>query len=155
MIRPSILGFFCEDIREEKNDLTSLMGVFPDHLNVATPDGQDIAPGKNPIVPRLSFYIRFNFDADSDLPLYEIRIVLANGNVLSLGSLAAELVSKAKSDAKEKRVPFAGIVMKGAVMNLPLVEPGFVRIEVQDRDEIELVGGVFFNFTKVSTSPTA
>ncbi len=155
MSKINILALFCEDIREEKNEQVSLIGILPDNLNVMPPEGITPEKGALPVFPKLCVLLRFNFEPDVDLPLYESRIVFPDGLVIPLGKLDTAIVEDARRNAREKGNPLAGLIVRAAFGSVRLAKPGVVRVEVQAGEEITVVAGINLGFPEIMTSATA
>lgn len=146
MNKTNIIALFCEDIREEKNELITLVGIYPDNVNVAPLQGMLVPEGSGRVIARLFVYLRFHFDFDADLPPYAVRIVAPGDHVTHLGNIDASVVSKAKGDAKSKGLAFAGVTLRAGLLNFGIMQPGLMKLEIQHGDEIQTVGGIQFSF---------
>ena len=145
MLPLNIMALFCEDIREEKGDVVSLMGVMPDTVNLV--QGVEVkekdAKGANAILPKLCMYIRINFDADFDLPEPRMRLAMPDGQNVEVGAIQADVVSKARQQAKEKGNPLAGVISR--VVIAPFRPPeGVMKLEVLISDVAHLAGSLNF-----------
>jgi hypothetical protein len=118
----SIVGFFCEDIREEKSGQETIVGILPD--NFAVPQ----VPG---LIPKLGIYIRMHFDAKSNAKEFSVRLESPNSNDLMLGSSDENTVSSAIQDANKLGIPFAGVAMKAVFGPFPIKSYGVLRAIVK------------------------
>jgi hypothetical protein len=127
MIPVSVIGLFCEDIREEKSGQSTLIGILPDNLAIA----------QIPLVlPKLGIYLRVHFDAKIDIGPVKVRIAVPNGPTLEIGTIAQELVSQTRIDAQAKRLPYAGAILQGVMGSFFVPTAGavqaFANIEGED-----------------------
>lgn len=127
----SILGLFCEDIREEAGGTLSLIGVLPDNINVEFV-GMTQTPGPIPrprtkLVNNLCLYARANFDPDD--PIREIGLALAfpDNNEIVLGDVS-DKVAEAKQEAKARGLPLCGVIMQVALIGFRPKQSGIVRL---------------------------
>jgi hypothetical protein len=156
------MALFCEDIRDEANGILTLVGILPDHINVANPPDKDgNAPIPDPAaqhknLSRFSVYARIGFDPDYDLGEPVFTLKLPHGEILALGTVTADVVTKAKREAKERGTPLAGIVFRVAFGSFPLKKLGVAKLEVKIGKRTILAGAL--NFTaenQKATSSTA
>ena len=73
----SIMGFFCEDIREESGGTFTLIGLMPDNVTVEElkhDGGKEGVSLSNRMVTKLCVFVRANFDPDD--PTQEILLHL-------------------------------------------------------------------------------
>jgi hypothetical protein len=136
----NIMALFCEDIREEKNDIVTLVGVLPDTLNVVSTSNSDSVS----ILSKLCIYIRINFDPELDIGEPAVRLLLPEGEVLSLGNIGAEIVSKARTQAKEKGNPLAGVITRVVLAPFRPPRGGVVILEVVLNSVAHIVGALNF-----------
>src|SRR5689334_701395 len=59
MARWSAIGFFCEDIRQEVNNVDTLIGVMPDNVAI----GKNV-PG---MIPKLGIYVRVHIEPELEV----------------------------------------------------------------------------------------
>src|SRR5947199_412358 len=69
------IGIFCEDIREEKNEVYSLIGVMPDNINVPATPG---------MLPKLAIYARFHVPPTLNVGAIDLKLRFANGVEVAL-----------------------------------------------------------------------
>ncbi len=132
MERVSIVGMFCEDIREEKAGGATLLGIFPDNVNVP------MIPGA---FPKLCIYVRAIFDPTIDPGPVDLALVLADGESQSLGALDSEIAAKGREDALQKGSPLVGLIASITMANLPIMQAGRIKIVATMAGE-EIVCGV-------------
>lgn len=166
----NVTTLFCEDIREERDNTFTLIGILPDQINLEIRDdtaAASTAPDRPasdrparplPKIPtktlsKLSIYIRINFDPTFDIGAPIVRVIAPGGQVAVTRVMERELVQKAMIEARERGNPLAGVVTR---VNIEQFRPpvGSIRVEAEINGEIHLGGAV--NFRLVSkVSPTA
>lgn len=151
----SVMAVFCEDIREEKAETVSLIGVLPDHMIINKPDEVGgVRPGSPPrMLTKIGVYGRINFDPNFDLPPPRMALTMPDGQVLNFPPMTEELVSKAKREAKEKGNPLAGLVIHGVIPALPAAL-GILKLEISVGEETYLAGAINFAAPAISSSET-
>lgn len=159
---PNIMAIFCEDIRVEENEILTLIGILPDHIIVANPpdkDGRAAVPNpslQHKMLSRFCVYARIGFDPDFDLEEPKFSLTLPHGEILNLGSVGADVVEKAKRNAKKNGNPLAGVIFRAAFGQFQFKELGILKLEVKIGRRTYLAGALNFTTAKNdSTSSTA
>lgn len=119
----SIVGIFCEDIREERSDQNTIIGALPDNLQMAPTSGLP-EMGAVPLFPRLGLYLRAHFDPDDKPSELSVRIVNTDGKVLVNGGWDQAVLDKAFADAKNKQMPIVGLIFKAVAGPIPILANG-------------------------------
>lgn len=154
----SIIGLFCEDIREESGEVLTLVGLLPDNINARKP--QNISGGainapfsQSKFLNKLCVYVRANFDPDDPIRAIKLAIVFPDGQEVSLGETPPETMVKAKADAKAKSLPLAGIIMRAAMGGFKLQKDGgLIRLEATIDEEKRLLAALNFVVKEETTS---
>jgi hypothetical protein len=159
MNKLSIIGLFCEDIREEVGEQFTLIGLMSDNVNVrsvqidASGSGAASFSEVNKTLAKVCIFSRANFDPADPLDEIQLRLVLPDGQALELGGATPDDIKKAKSDAIAKGNPLAGIVMRAVVQGLMITGGGVIRLEAVMGSETRLLA--FMNFAPaIVTSST-
>ena len=135
----SIVGFFCEDIREEVQGQMSLVGVFPDRLNVPAIPGQ---------MPKISFYVRVHVRNGVDVSGLTAVAQLPGLAEVSLPPIEKRVVDEAGKDTED--LDFYGIILHGTIAPFPVQEAGIARIIVRALGKEYLAARI-----RLSTAQTA
>lgn len=118
----SVVGIFCEDIREEKSGQDTLVGTLPDNAYVPK------VPG---VFSRLGLYGRIHLDANGPIPKSIIpRLTTPDGSEMGLPLWEQSVVDGAFRDAKFKETPLVGLILRIAFMNLPIPNVGLFTFRV-------------------------
>ncbi|MCW5729514.1 MAG: hypothetical protein KIT20_02055 [Alphaproteobacteria bacterium] len=144
MLPLSVMALFCEDIREEKNDQVTLVGLFPDTVQVdMLPNG--IAEGQAVrFMAKLCVYVRINFDPGTDIGEPQVWLSLPDGGRLSLGTIGADVVAKSRSESEAKDTLLAGVISR-VVLGGFRPPQGTIRVEVDVKGTTHLAGAMKFN----------
>lgn len=113
----SVVGLFCEDIRQESAGSDTIIGILPDNLHV-TQAG---------ILPRLALYIRIHLDPATDPGPIKSRVVSPNGEVVTESEIDPNLVRATREKALSQGSPLAGLISRLTWSNFPARESGRVR----------------------------
>lgn len=100
----SVVGFFCEDIRQEASGQVSIVGILPDNITVP-PQPKDTAL----VLPKLGLYVRLRFGLDDDLGIISLDLVFPDGERRRHSEIPEELITRAKKQAREQGLPTAGL----------------------------------------------
>jgi hypothetical protein len=162
MVRFSAVCLICEDIREEKSGQDTIVGLFPDNLNIeraSLPTGERAVLPEGTIItlPRLAFYIRVHFSIESARPKAVFSRVVSNeGTVIINGEWTSEILNKAFDDAARAQMPFVGLVFKLVAARIPVALPGGKITAVVTVDGVDQVAGaVNIIFASASEQPTS
>lgn len=141
----SIIGLFCEDIRFEKGDVTTLVGLLSDNINTSTAEDSSEKEGgkgieQNKFLTKLCIFARANFEINDPIEEFQLRLVLPNEDVISIGGATPQMIEDAKRQATEKGNLLAGIVMRTVMHPFPLPKFGILRLEAVIGSETRLVG---------------
>jgi hypothetical protein len=144
------MALFCEDIREEKNDTVTLIGILPDTVNVGEPPN----PANGPIsgdssaraLTKLGIYTRVNFDPRKEIKEIDIRLILPNEQAIDLGKIGADVIKKSKDEAIARGNPLAGVIGRAVAAGFQIPKFGVVKLEVTIDGKAHL--GAALNFRK-------
>lgn len=147
MLSVSAMALFCEDIREEKGDTVTLVGLLPDTVTIEQPTSNGGAEQTTKLISKLCVYVRVNFDPDMRLEPPKIWLVMPDGERLGMGSVTPEIIQKAQSESKAKGNLLAGIVSRVIMAGFRPLN-GSVKVEVDVGDETILAGALTFNLAQ-------
>lgn len=82
---------FCDDIRTEQLNKSSLMGVYNDRVRIQVAQGAEI---KWPLALRLCCFVRFKIDKTDEVPDSFTFEYLMNGQPLGIGPISGPLKDK-------------------------------------------------------------
>jgi hypothetical protein len=139
----AVFAVFSEDLREEKSETFTLVGVIPDNVNF-------VAPGS--ILPKLGVFVRINFDPDTVLKKAETTLKLSSGAVIKFDDINEALFKQAREEAKRDGNPVAGVVSRVVINGVPLVA-GLMRLEVNIDGKDYLAGILNFKGPSATASP--
>ena len=115
MLHTSVTCLFCEDIREEKRNTDTIVGVMPDNIRVAQ------VPG---LFTRIALYVRIQSPVDDPPPSISLRLELPDGESIDLGGMPQEEITKAVETARQNEAPYIGMILKAVLSNVSIESPG-------------------------------
>jgi hypothetical protein len=141
----SAVGIFCEDIREEKNEMVTLVGIFPDFVKIESAGEMMKSPSEQqyPTLPKFCIYLRINFDPDSDLKDVQIRLAMENGEVIPLGGIPQSIIQQSVDESKALGNPIPALVTRVKLESFK-IPSGLVRLEVVAENHVHLAGAITF-----------
>lgn len=139
MLQTSVVAVFCEDVREEKAGSDTILGVFPDNINVSA------IPG---MLPRMGIYVRVHIDPEPDPGAISIRLQFPDGAETPLTTLDPALVLKSRNDARNSGHPIAGLISKTVATPFPLPQAGRILVWVKVGDTDYLAAALNVQQTK-------
>jgi hypothetical protein len=125
-----VVGFFCEDIRIEKTEQDTIIGVLPDTM---------AAPVFPSITPRLGIYLRVHIDPQKPPKKIVAKFSTPWGETFDVGLADGDLINSAVSQAAEKGLPLAGIVLKAMMAPFVMQTAGLAvaTVSIDDgRDDV-------------------
>lgn len=130
-------GFFCEDIRAEKQGTESVVGIFPDKINL---------PQFPATLPKLSLYLRLVIDSsDNDVSPIAIRFIGDNpSDIGEIGKIESATIEQALKRAVEDKRPIAGIVARVAMSGFTPTKPGRLLATIDRNGQSIIVASVEF-----------
>ncbi len=132
MLSRSVVTLFCDDIREEKNGMDTLIGVYPNNVNV---------PQFPFSFPKLGMYTRIHFDVEDSPGDITIQASSPIEENTPLTVMTEESFSEAQQQTKEEGLPIVGLISKALAIGFTVKEPGQVKIIVTIQG-VEYLGGV-------------
>jgi hypothetical protein len=103
-----VVGLFCEDIREKKSGQITIVGIFPDNVNIPPPPPSISNPEvpQTTIIPKLGLYIRAHLGLEDDPGPMTVKLIMADGEQLVLGTFDAEIIAQSKNRHQKMDCPW-------------------------------------------------
>ena len=143
MLHTSVTCLFCEDIREEKKNTDTIIGVMPDNIRVAQ------VPG---LFTRIALYVRIQSPVDDPPPSISLRLELPDGESIDLSGMPQEEITKAVETARQNEAPYIGIIIKAIMGNVSIKSAGRLSAIARLGDKDYLAGTLN---VKVEEAPPA
>lgn len=129
----SILGLFCEDIREEAGEQFTLIGLMPDNVQFNAVGAQKGTPvdsaGQNKLLTQLCMFVRANFDPKDPIKEIKLRLAFPNGQIAELGGAGPDLIAQVKATAISKGNLLAGVILRAVLGGFRPGTGGALRLE--------------------------
>jgi hypothetical protein len=129
----TILGLFCEDIREEQSGIETLVGILPDNISVPS------VPG---MMPKLCVYVRINFPPSFQMQPGTIVLRFPDGVEAPVGDLSDELIATARENTIAEGGLLAGIKSRATLSGLTFKEAGRLHLIAKLGDKEYLCGSL-------------
>lgn len=140
------MGFFCEDIREEGDNIVTLVGLLPDNINVSAQEifskenAEAASLRSNRILGKLCYYARANFDPNFALPSIQFFVVLPDKTRIPAGEVASATIETAKKKALENTLPLAGVTVRAILGGFRFPKSGgLIKLEADVNGETKIV----------------
>lgn len=122
MANVSVVGFFCEDIREEKSGQDTIIGILPDNYKVPS------LPG---LTPKLCGYCRMHLEIQSKFTdVIKTRLVGVNQSDIELGIISQDIIDNSMQEALRNGMPYAGLITKVVLSPFSVQKQGLVQLIV-------------------------
>ena len=126
-MRPiTAIALFCEDIREEQQGTSTIIGVLPDNLSVG--------PGPG-FLPKLAIYLRIQIDHAVNVNTIRARIIFSDGRELDMAPFDLGSVEIAKKESIQNSISYTGLVGKAIIAPVSIQESGKVEVIMTVNDE--------------------
>jgi hypothetical protein len=127
------IGLFCEDIREEKSQQDTLIGILPDNISVPS------FPGG---IPKLGVYVRIHLSAETNIGSISITLHFPNGDKMLLGGFDDKLIREQRTLSGEKKNPFIGLVSKVIASPVVFTQAGRILLVINVGGEEMICGAL-------------
>ena len=112
----SVVGLFCEDIRDEAAGSATLVGVLPGNISISVERGY---------LPKLCFYGRVMFPTIEVPTSIKFSLQLAGGERIAGAPVDIEQLRHEAAEAAAAGNPLAGSITRMAMVGFPTI-PGIV-----------------------------
>jgi hypothetical protein len=129
----SVIGLFCDDVREERSGTVTIVGVYPDNLALKQ------VPG---VFPKMCVYVRIHLRTDFRPGKIITRVVMPNGEVVNSDEADPQVVNNALEKARQAGSPYAGLIAKFAMVNLHVTNLGRMQALVSIGDKEYIAGAL-------------
>ena len=117
MEKTSVVGLFCEDIRREISHQVTLIGIYPDKIEV---------PGFPGVIPRIGLYNRIQFDPRNAPTQIEIKVTYPGEEESLLTAFEEKMIAETSSEAIASETPLASLISTTVVSPFAIKQAGLV-----------------------------
>ncbi|MEP0707663.1 MAG: hypothetical protein ABJL17_13620 [Parvibaculum sp.] len=145
----NVMALFCEDIREEKHGVFTLVGLLPDNVNVSamSGDGTDASGGDAKVLGKLCAFIRINFSPERTPKEIKLRLHFGDGVEHDLGEIERKTIDEAAQKALERNNALAGVISRAVFGGFNFQKAaGQLKIYVIIDDEPHFAAALNINF---------
>lgn len=143
MLPLSAIALFCSDVRAEKTNTDTLVGVFPENVDL---------PRVPLALPKVSLYVRLHLDPAAHHKPMKMRLINADSSEMSLGEIDTALIDDALNKARLEDRPYAGIIFRAEIQMFPVNQFGRISVVLSVGSEDYVCGTLM---VKQSASPSA
>jgi hypothetical protein len=129
----SVVALFCEDIRDEKSGMQTLIGIFPDNADV---------PAFPCTFPKLGLYLRIHIDPAFDPYSFSLVLRMPSGQEQVVAELGRELIDKGRREAEDSQSPLIGFISRTIVRDFTIPGPGRISAIVKVGEQELLAGAL-------------
>lgn len=142
----NIVTLFCESGRQEVQGQMSLVGIFPDNIQLTPPQDANFEVAKNVAasIPRLFAYTRLNFEIENPPSKDSYIIVEYNNDFLTKFPVGADNIERAIREAKGLGSKYGGILLNLDMQPFFVPKDGRLNITYVDGDNKILSGSLKF-----------
>ena len=140
----NVIAIFCDDIRDEKSEQQTLVGILPDNIVL------DRIPGA---LSKIGFYVRIH--APLDLPLKDVSLTIteSDGKVVPLSTFEQSIIEESRKVSRDNGFSYVGLVTRAMAVPFNVSKAGLVHITVSI-DGAEYHAGSL-NFIEAKALPDA
>jgi hypothetical protein len=127
----SVVALFCSDVRQEKGGTETIVGIYPDNMNIPSFPGAFV---------QMTIYVRMHLSTTFRPVQIITRVVLPDGSELDRSEMAQAMLEEAREKAKNNGAPYMGMITRFTVASLRINEPGRLQAIVSV-DGVDIVAG--------------
>jgi hypothetical protein len=131
----SVIAIFCSDIRQEKGGTETIVGVFPDTVNLPT------IPGA---FSQMHIYVRMHVRPSYLVSAIITRIVLPDGSELEQSEMNPDLITRTRAKYEAANAPYMGFIVKFGIAPFQVVQEGPLKVIVRVDGVDHIAGQVTF-----------
>jgi hypothetical protein len=142
----SVICLFCEDIRQEHNDVITVVGILPDNMNIIA------VPA---VLPKLGIYVRINIPPADDPGPISLAVSMPGVETdIPVGNIDQSLIEKVRKDAEAVGSPIAGVVSRIMFSPFEIRAPGRIKLLANIRGEPVVCGSLNIVLTAPTPTPS-
>jgi len=127
----SVVALFCLDVRQEKGGTETIVGIFPDNVNIPSFPGGFV---------QMTIYVRMHLSTSYRPGQIITRILLPDGSELDRSEIEQSRLEEAREKAKGNGNSHVGTITKFTVAPLRINEPDRIQAIVSV-DGLDIVAG--------------
>jgi hypothetical protein len=111
----SAIAVFCSDVRQERGGTETIVGVFPDSVNVPK------IPGA---FAQMYVYVRMHMLSSFRPSSIVTKLLLPDGTELERSQIEPELIERTREKAIASNSPYMGLIAKFAMAPMHIAQEG-------------------------------
>jgi uncharacterized protein DUF6941 len=129
----SAIAIFCSDVRQEKGGTETIVGVFPDSVNLPK------IPGA---FAQMYVYVRMHMRPSFRPSSIVTKLVLPDGTELDQSPMEPDLIERTREKAIASNSPYMGLIAKFAMVPMHITQEGRLQAIVSVDGEDHVVGAL-------------
>jgi hypothetical protein len=129
----SVVALFCDDIRQEKNGTVTIVGVYPDNVNVASIPGSLL---------KLGVYLRIHLAPTFDPVPITTWMELPDGKEIHKDEIDSKLLRESLDKVNKNSGPYAGVIASFVLGNFAIPAAGRLKAMVQIGEKKIIAGAL-------------
>src|SRR5437868_4830596 len=129
----SAVGWFCDDVREEKSNRETIIGIYADSVSVSS------FPGA---FKRMVIYVRIHADIDQEINQLRLFLRVPGVDEDELANFDLHGLEAGRERARQRNMPFVDMVTQVTVEPLTVPSEGLVEATLQVNEERTLVAAL-------------
>jgi hypothetical protein len=139
----SIVALFCSDVRQEKGGTETIVGVFPDNVNIPSiPSG----------LTQMCVYVRMHVRPSFRPNQITTRLVLPDGTELDRSEMEMGLVDRSREKAIASKSPYVGLIARFVIGPMPIAQEGRLQAIVSVDGADYVAGALNFRLTPATVT---
>jgi hypothetical protein len=140
----SAVGWFCDDVREEKGNKETIVGIYSDTVSVSS------FPGA---FKRITIYVRIQADVDQEVSTLKLFLsvpgVEGEGEV---GIFSLDGLKEGQERSKQRGLPFITLITQATIEPLMVPSEGLIKATLQFNDHRTVVAAML---VRLRSSPSS
>jgi hypothetical protein len=129
----SVVGWFCDDVREEKGNKETIIGIYSDAVTVAS------FPGA---FKRIVVYVRIHADVDQEINALKLLLSVPGLEEDEISDFSLKGLKEGQERARRLGLPFLALVTQVTIEPLKVQSEGLIQVTLQLNDQRTLVAAM-------------
>jgi hypothetical protein len=130
----SAVGWFCDDVREERGNKETVVGIYSDTVSVSN------FPGA---FKRITVYVRIHADVDQEINALKILLSVPGVDEDEIADFSLDGLREGKERAKRRGLPFVTMITQATIEPLRVPSEGLIQATLQFNDHRTVVAAMF------------
>jgi hypothetical protein len=127
------VGWFCDDVREERGNKETIVGVYSDTVSVPS------FPGG---FKRMVIYVRVHADVDQEINELRLFLRVPGVDEAEIANFDLEELEEGRKAAKRRKMPYIDLITQVTVEPLKVPSEGLVEATLELNDKRTVVAAM-------------